>query len=370
MREILDRTTPGKPRPTKDFFLESTMAIGGRHEHALAIQSERCTATKIMWADTSPVRSLHLYSMSHFRWESSPPRFTHTIQYIGHSSHVGRLFDFAGLFPPAGQSMPEAIATFARHQQEPFAWMLNRFVLPANRIQEFVDGVKAWQAASSPSKQAVRWPLSILSTNWSTDEAAVRQTIASAPALAASMEIESVEQKSMMAEPSTLPIYVELPVDANLEQNLEQVKKSGGLAKLRSGGLTPAEFPSSSSVVRFLSGVQTQQMGMKAQRAFTIHLGDASGLSKTRCLVCPMHGFVPFILRLAFWNGPLRTSSWLVKSSKTKTRVTLPSTKHKSTIEIKSSKSRRWRRSAATASMRSALAPLKNQSPIFWSSDG
>jgi hypothetical protein len=209
----------------------------------------------------------------------------------------GRLFDFAGLFPPAGQSMPEAIATFARHQQEPFAWMLNRFVLPANRIQEFVDGVQAWQAASSPSKQAVRWPLSILSTNWSTDEAAVRQTIASAPALAASMEIESVEQKSMMAEPSTLPIYVELPVDANLEQNLEQVKKSGGLAKLRSGGLTPAEFPSSSSVVRFLSGVQTQQMGMKATAGLH-HPSPAMrpASQKPDALVCPMHGFVPFIL--------------------------------------------------------------------------
>src|SRR5205809_4623216 len=46
------------------------------------------------------------------------------------------LIDYAGLFPPAGLPLDQAIRNYARYRHESDAWMLGRFVIPANRLAE------------------------------------------------------------------------------------------------------------------------------------------------------------------------------------------------------------------------------------------
>ena len=46
------------------------------------------------------------------------------------------LVDYAGLFPPTGLGMEDAVAEYARQHGEPEAWMLGRFVIPAARFDE------------------------------------------------------------------------------------------------------------------------------------------------------------------------------------------------------------------------------------------
>jgi hypothetical protein len=46
------------------------------------------------------------------------------------------VIDYAGLFPPAKLPLDLAIRNYARYRQEPDAWMLGRFVMPANRLGE------------------------------------------------------------------------------------------------------------------------------------------------------------------------------------------------------------------------------------------
>jgi hypothetical protein len=46
------------------------------------------------------------------------------------------LVDYAGLFPPAGQSMTEAVHCYARYRRSADAWMLGRFIVPASRLDE------------------------------------------------------------------------------------------------------------------------------------------------------------------------------------------------------------------------------------------
>ena len=55
----------------------------------------------------------------------------------GARAFLNGLVDYAGLFPPAGLGMKEAVAEYARHRREPEAWMLGRFVVPAARFAEF-----------------------------------------------------------------------------------------------------------------------------------------------------------------------------------------------------------------------------------------
>jgi hypothetical protein len=52
------------------------------------------------------------------------------------------LIDYAGLFPPAGLPLDQAIRNYARYQQEPESWMLTRFVCPAKQLGELVPFVE------------------------------------------------------------------------------------------------------------------------------------------------------------------------------------------------------------------------------------
>src|SRR5690349_7585602 len=49
------------------------------------------------------------------------------------------LVDYAGLYPPASLSLEEAIRNFVRYQDDPEAWMLARFVIPAKRLPELSE---------------------------------------------------------------------------------------------------------------------------------------------------------------------------------------------------------------------------------------
>jgi hypothetical protein len=53
-----------------------------------------------------------------------------------------RLIDHAALFPPASMSMEEALAEDRAARTSPYAWMIDRFVCPATRVEE-LDGLDA-----------------------------------------------------------------------------------------------------------------------------------------------------------------------------------------------------------------------------------
>ena len=46
------------------------------------------------------------------------------------------LIDYAGLFPPAELDLDTSIRNYARYRSGPDAWMLGRFIIPANRLDE------------------------------------------------------------------------------------------------------------------------------------------------------------------------------------------------------------------------------------------
>src|SRR6476660_407322 len=67
-----------------------------------------------------------------------------------------RLVDYAGLFPPAELSMPDATARYASYLRSSDAWMLGRFVVPVERLDERAscvepllrDGGEAWRISA------------------------------------------------------------------------------------------------------------------------------------------------------------------------------------------------------------------------------
>ncbi len=62
--------------------------------------------------------------------------------------------DYAGLFPPASLSMPEAVSNFATYRSSPEAWALGRFILPVSRLSEFAANLSAIHGDINPDPRS------------------------------------------------------------------------------------------------------------------------------------------------------------------------------------------------------------------------
>jgi hypothetical protein len=56
------------------------------------------------------------------------------------------LIDYAGLFPPAGLGMADAVTNFARYRTGKLSWVLSAFICPAQRLAELDGFVRALPA--------------------------------------------------------------------------------------------------------------------------------------------------------------------------------------------------------------------------------
>ena len=54
-------------------------------------------------------------------------------------SLLGGSIDYAGLFPPAALSMPEAVINYATYRTSNYNWLLGRFVVTSSRLAEFFE---------------------------------------------------------------------------------------------------------------------------------------------------------------------------------------------------------------------------------------
>jgi hypothetical protein len=178
--------------------------------------------------------------------------------------------DYAGLFPPAGLSMGEAVAHYARHRDEPAAWMLGRFVLPAARLDEFEQVA----APHLPLDIAAWWSLSaLLGSDLEEDLRRVEAFNERRDARAGAALVDTVELKTHTAREVAhageiiqrqFDTYMEIPV---AEDPAELVAAIGALrakAKIRTGGTTPDAFPPAPQVVRFIARCLAHRVAFKA----------------------------------------------------------------------------------------------------------
>lgn len=168
------------------------------------------------------------------------------------------LVDFAGLFPPAGLDMRSAVHAYAGYRQGPHAHVLGSFVVPAGRLDEF--GVEL-EALGSDGDTERPWMLSVLAGELDIPRA-LHFTAAADGAPAA--QVASIEVKADTAAgvaratalvPRALAMAVEIPLSIGREDRrsvLTAVRSAGRLAKLRTGGLTPASIPMPSQVAEFI----------------------------------------------------------------------------------------------------------------------
>jgi hypothetical protein len=179
--------------------------------------------------------------------------------------------DYAGLFPPAGLPMNEAVANYGDYLAGSDAWALGRFVVPVARLGELERAAEDL----APRAPAGPWRLSALV---GADLVEELRTLGEfncrhAAAGASSLSADAVEGKAatvadiervLGAVPKWATPYIEVPLDADPRPLIEAIARLGGRAKIRTGGVTTDDFPTAAQVLRFLRACAEAPIPFKA----------------------------------------------------------------------------------------------------------
>lgn len=220
---------------------------------------------------------------------------------VKHSLHIllKSLIDYAGLFPPSGLSMADAVANYDRYRVSPDAWALGRFIVPAARLAEF----EQWFVANRTP-----WHLSaLIGQNASEDLARIAEFNAGHQhaAIIDTLEAKATRPSEVQAlrreVPDSIILYFEIPTKEDPRPLIDAIGAAHSRAKIRTGGLTDEMFPPAEQILRFLESCISANVAFKATaglhhpvrclRPLTYERDSPSGT---------MHGFLNFFLAAAF----------------------------------------------------------------------
>jgi hypothetical protein len=175
--------------------------------------------------------------------------------------------------------------------------MLDRFVLPAPRLQEFIKLLLREEPSASQ-----HWSLSvILSKNWEAELNQIEQITETELYTNGSFRISALEvaplspieiQQISINLPTEINTFFEIPFDADLGPYLNILQKLGASAKLRTGGVTSDAFPQSTELAQRILSLANAQIPFKATAGLHHPL---HGYSNTK-----LHGFLNVAIVSAF----------------------------------------------------------------------
>jgi hypothetical protein len=144
------------------------------------------------------------------------------------------LIDHAPTFPPAALEALAALDEDRRAVADERSWILARLVWPASRLDELRSSGRAVSAVLD----------------------------AALPAGASVQAVEARYRDDMAALVGLAPeIYVEMPIDGDLELRLDQLVELGLSAKVRCGGV---DVPSPEDLARFIRACRERRLAFKA----------------------------------------------------------------------------------------------------------
>ena len=197
------------------------------------------------------------------------------------------LIDYAGLFPPASLSMREAIRNYERYRDGEHAWILGRFIVPAEKLGEV----------------PIEIPVSALVAGGEFPDAEVIETKASSAAdIARIAELSGSPppRRRAAGEGAGSPlIYVEL-ADESL---IASLATHGFRAKIRTGGVTPEAFPPIEKIAGFMRACIDAKVAFKATAGLHHPLRCVRALTyEANAPMGTMNGFINLFLAAALPN--------------------------------------------------------------------
>lgn len=177
-----------------------------------------------------------------------------------------RVVDYAGLFPPASRSMADAVTQYVAHLRSPHAWMLGRFVVRVEQLDELAHAALPLVANDDEA-----WRLSVIVGE---DIAGAGRVIRAFNAshrgrfLVDVVECQPIPAGAIARAVGVLPgelrTFVELSILEDPRSMLAEIADAGAWAKIRTGGVTTESFPAAFQVARFLARAVQVRIPFKA----------------------------------------------------------------------------------------------------------
>ena len=166
---------------------------------------------------------------------------------------LARAIDYAGLFPPANLDLSAALQNYLGYRKGEAAWALGRFIVPAGKLEELP------RHGEPPVELSVVIGPQVSGDLDRTER--FRASVAGQDYVIQALEIKVSSDPSVPGDGAR---YFEIPLDQGLEQHLDQVRRVGGFAKVRTGGVTAEAFPESGILTRFLIATGRDRLPFKA----------------------------------------------------------------------------------------------------------
>jgi hypothetical protein len=220
------------------------------------------------------------------------------------------LVDYAGLFPPAALPMRDAVARYATYRAGVRRAMLGRFVVPVARLEELAieHAALASPPGVSRGSPAGPWRLAVLAGAVDAVTIDAFNTAHAARLVIDTVEAKADDEATIGALASALgsryTLYVEVPVRQDPSALVAAIARHGLRAKIRTGGVTPEAFPTTSEVLRFLVACVAAGVPFKATAG--LHHPLRGEFALTYAADSPrgtMHGFLNVFLAALLLRG-------------------------------------------------------------------
>jgi hypothetical protein len=229
-----------------------------------------------------------------------------------------RLFDYAGLLPPASLDIDTALEQYARHRASVHGWMLGRFLVPTSLL----DACSAAATRHLPTGEGARsWRFSALAGHDLQADAAQVSTFNGrhADAACGAALVDTVELKVLGPEDVRaarvwasrgFDVYCEVPLGPDMERVLDAVARAGLHATLRAGGVDGVAQPTFDEVAAFLCGCVARGVVAKATAGpHPVVTGTSARAGGHDAPEAPALGYLNLILAAGIAEGAGRAAA-------------------------------------------------------------
>lgn len=222
------------------------------------------------------------------------------------------IIDYAGLFPPAQLSMPEAVINYATYKNSNYGWMLGRFIVQVARLDEFYESAQDFISRDENSV----WRLSVIAGEDILDTVRRVEGFNSKKGPGVVCDVIEVKANTVSKIENTVNIlpegitaYFEIGTAGNFADLVATLALKGQRAKIRTGGVVREDFPNSKQIIRFVRTCMAANVPFKATAG--LHHPIRCFKPLTYAPDAPqgtMHGFLNLLLMTGFARESYRTS--------------------------------------------------------------
>lgn len=199
------------------------------------------------------------------------------------------IVDDAALFPPGNAAMRDALAAHPHHKASSYADVVGRFLCPASRLGELLEllpenGELAVGVIADTGVAGLSDALAVGHADHRLDIEAVELKPPAGPDLTEAVEAALAGLPALLA-------FVELPREPGWTGGLDAIAAAGRGAKLRTGGETAVEFPTTQELADFIVACVRQDVPFKCTAGLhhaVRHRDETTGLDH--------HGFLNIAL--------------------------------------------------------------------------